>query len=82
MWFDIKLQPSCAKGAIHVLVYQTIKKSRYLSEEMLRVIDPVLQRNAYFRHHEHMLLAMLFDSRQHVRMLAIHRIRKARAIKY
>ena len=44
------------------------------------VIDPVIQRNAYFGHPENILLAMLTDERKHIRELGLRRILKARTI--
>lgn len=40
-----------------------IKMSRYMSNNELKIIDPVIQRNAYFGHPENVLLTMLFDKR-------------------
>lgn len=79
MWFKIKSHPSCKDGARHL--WQTIKLSRYLSDDLKKVIDPVISRNAYFAHPENLILAMLTDERQHVRELGLRRILKAREIK-
>jgi hypothetical protein len=76
VWFAIKTTPSCKDGAKHV--WLTINLSRALPEEVRAVIDPVIQRNAYFAHPENLLLAMAFDERDHVRQLALRRILKAR----
>jgi hypothetical protein len=76
VWFGIKTTPSCKDGAKHV--WLTINLSRALPEEVRAVIDPVIQRNAYFAHPENLLLAMAFDERDHVRQLALRRILKAR----
>jgi hypothetical protein len=40
MWFNIKTRPSCLSGAKHV--YETIKLSRYLPENLKDLIDPVI----------------------------------------
>ena len=55
-----------------------IKKSRYLSDELNNIVDPVLQRIAYFCHPENILLAMLVDKRTHIRELGLRRIIKCR----
>jgi len=77
MWFLIKSKSSCKDGARHV--WQTISNSRYLSAELRAVIDPVIQRNAYFSHPENILLCMLSDDRKHIRELAMRRILRARS---
>src|SRR6218665_630434 len=46
MWFSIKMQSSSKDGARHL--WRTIKLSRYLFDELKAIIDPVIQRNAYF----------------------------------
>lgn len=50
LWFEIKRSKYFTDGPNHV--YQAIKKSRYLSEELLKVVDPVIERNAFFAHSE------------------------------
>jgi len=57
---------------------QMIQLSREFSDQVKRVIDPVIQRNAYFAHTENLLLAMIADKRPHVRQLGLRRILKAR----
>lgn len=76
MWFNIKTQPSCIIGAKHL--HETIKLTRYLPNNLKKVIDPVIQRNGYFGHGENILIAMLADNRFHVRALALKRIIKSR----
>jgi hypothetical protein len=78
-WFTIKMKPSCTQGTRHL--FETVCLSRYLPEELKLVIDPVIQRNAYFGHPENILLAMLTDERKHIRELGLRRILKARARK-
>ena len=55
-----------------------IQTSRYLSDELLQVVDPVIERNAFFAHPENVLLAMVVDEREHIRELGYRRILKAR----
>jgi hypothetical protein len=50
-----------------------------LPQELRDVVDPVLQRNGYFRHPEDLLLSMISDDRKAIRELGLHRILKARA---
>jgi len=38
--------------------------SRYLEPEYPRIVDTIIQRNAYFGHSENNILAMLTDDRQ------------------
>lgn len=76
MWFTIKLSKSFTDGPKHV--FQTIQTTRYLPEEVLQVINPVIQRNAYFAHPENLLLAMVIDKRNHIRELGYRRLLKAR----
>lgn len=76
-WFAIKTHPSCKDGARHL--YQLISSTRYLSTELKAIVDPVIQRNGYFAHPENILLAMLTDSKQHIRELGARRILKARS---
>lgn len=75
-WFNIKRNPSCVNGAKHL--HNIIVNSRYLSEEIKQIVDPVLQRNGYFGHSENLLLAMMFDADPTIRKLALCRIKKAR----
>jgi len=77
MWFAIKAQSSCKDGARHL--HQMIVKSRYLSPKHKKIVDPVIQRNAYFAHPENLLLAMITDHRPHIRELGLRRVMKARA---
>lgn len=76
VWFAIKTTPSCKDGARHV--WLTVHLSRAMPDKVRAVIDPVIQRNAYFAHPENLLLAMAFDERDQVRQLGLRRILKAR----
>lgn len=78
LWFEIKKSKYLTDGLKHV--YQAIKKSRYLSEEFLKIVDPVIERNAFFAHSENILLAMLVDEREHIWELGYRRILKARKV--
>lgn len=76
MWFSIKSKPSCKDGSHHV--WETIMRSRYLSPSLKKIIDPVIQRNAYFGHSENILLRMITDERRHIRELGLRRVLKCR----
>ena len=47
-----------------------IKNSRYQTDELKVIADPVIQRNSYFAHPENQLLSMMTDDRPHIRELA------------
>lgn len=53
--------------------------SNYLEDELRKVVHATLESNAFMAHPEHVLIAMLFDERKHIRALAYKRIQKARA---
>jgi hypothetical protein len=76
MWFDIKSKPHCKDGARHL--WKMISLSRYLPDDLKTVVDGVISRNAFFAHPENILLSMLTDERNYIRLLAIRRILKAR----
>lgn len=76
VWFNIKAFWWCTEGSRHV--WKMVKYSRYLKPELREVVDEVIQRNAYFVHAENLLLAMVTDSRDHIRKLACRRILAAR----
>ncbi|GBN88697.1 hypothetical protein AVEN_19754-1 [Araneus ventricosus] len=78
LWFSIKKSKYFIDGPKHV--FQAIQTTRYLSYELLQVVDPVMQRNAFFAHPENVLLAMLVDEREYIRELGYRRILKARQI--
>src|SRR5688572_20525060 len=80
VWFAIKKLSSCRYGTVHL--WETIGKSRYLSQEIMSIIDPVIQRNAFFAHPENILLCMLGDDRKHIRELGMRRILRARSEAY
>jgi len=76
LWFCIKSKPSCKYGSLHV--WEMIHYSRYLDDSLKKVIDPVIQRNAYFAHPDNLLLCMIADDRPHIRELGLRRILKAK----
>ncbi|CAH1110778.1 unnamed protein product [Psylliodes chrysocephalus] len=76
VWFDIEVRSSCTEGSRHL--FSLIRRSRYLPAAVKDVIDPVIQRNAFFDHPENILLSMLTDDRKPMRELALRRILKCR----
>ena len=53
-----------------------------MPKKLKMVIDPVIQRNAYFANPENILLAMISDEQKHIRELAMRRILRARSESY
>ena len=47
-WFSIKQKSSCKDGARHL--FMMIKNSRYQTDKLKAIVDPVIQRNRYFAH--------------------------------
>jgi hypothetical protein len=76
MWFSIKNNPLFSSGSLHI--WKLVKLTRYLPEELRAIVDPVIQRNAYFAHQENMLIAMITDENMSVRKLGYNKILKAR----
>ncbi|GBM09607.1 hypothetical protein AVEN_60247-1 [Araneus ventricosus] len=75
----IKTKPSVIYGSQHL--HQSIVLSRYLSSDLKDVIDPVVKRNGFFGHPENVLISILADVRNHIRVLALRRTLKARKVK-
>ena len=76
MWFDIKRNPHFSNGAINV--FKMISRTRVLNEEARSIVEPVIQRNAFFAHPENLLMSMVHDESGFIRELGWRRIRKAR----
>lgn len=72
VWFVIKKSKYFTDGPKHV--FQAIQTSRYLSDKLLQVIDPVTEWSAFFAQPENVLLAMAVDEREHIRELGYRRI--------
>lgn len=71
-WFKVKTQPLLKDGARHFNNF--IKFTRYLPPNYRTIVDKVISRNAYFAHHENILLSMVADDNIEVRELAINKI--------
>lgn len=76
LWFRIKASVYFSEGP--KIVFETIRLTRYLPEHLQIIINPVIERNAYFAHPENLIVAMIMDERQHVRELGLRRVLKAR----
>lgn len=76
VWFDIKVSKYFTDGPKYV--FKAIQTTRYLPENLLKVINPVIERNANFAHPETLMLSMIIDERKHIRELGFRRILKAR----
>lgn len=77
MWFSIKFSSSSQSGPHHL--FKTIQLTRNCSSEVINIVDPVIQRNAFYAHPENMLLSMINDAEGSTRELGWRRIKKARA---
>lgn len=76
IWFLIKRESACHQGPQHV--FKLIQFSRCFNQKVKEIIDPVIQRNAFFAHPENLLLAMISDKRRDTRELGLRRIIEAR----
>lgn len=76
MWITIKTNPNCTNGTKHVM--ETIIKTPYISENMKKIVNPGIQRNAFFVDSKNMLLCMLSDQTKIIRELGYRQIVKAR----
>ncbi|KAF2889984.1 hypothetical protein ILUMI_16189, partial [Ignelater luminosus] len=72
VWFQIKTNPTCKD--VPKYFWKLIKSS-----ECKLIVDPVIERNAYFAHLETLLLLMLSDENRTLRELAAKRILQARS---
>lgn len=79
MWFYIKTKPTIKDAPLNL--WRTISLSRYLNDDLRKIVDNTIQRNGFFAHPESVLVAMLADNRKHFRELAIRRILSIRAKK-
>ena len=61
-------------------VYQSLESTRYLSNHLFNVVDPMIEQNGFFVHPEHLLLVITQDDRKNIREFGIQGIQKARLI--
>lgn len=78
-WFTIKYHPRIIYASQNF--FNIVRSIKYLEDDLKAAVASTLQRNAFMVHPEHLLLGMLFDSRKHIRCLALKRIQKARQTK-
>lgn len=76
MWFYIRIHSSCVHGAGNFL--HSLQLLRALPQDVQNVIQPVVQRNAYWAHPEAVLLAMSADQDPQVRARAVQAIQRCR----
>lgn len=55
-----------------------IQRRKYLDESVKKIVDPVVQRNAFYAHPENLLLIMLADNSKVQREIAYRIIKKSR----
>ena len=72
MYFNIKYYSSAVYGS--TLLFKFIRWTQYLPSNLRKVVNTVIQDNAYFAHSENILLSMLFDDRKEKRNIAIKKI--------
>ena len=77
LWFSIRFASSSQNGPHHL--FKTIQLTRNSSAEVRSIVNPVIQRNAFYAHSENMLLSMVNDVEGSNRELGWRRIKKARA---
>ena len=75
-WFFIKAHPKCTDDPKNFF-HQILLTSR-LSREDREIVEPVLQRNAFFAHPENLLLTMLTDECINIRQRAVEILTKCR----
>ena len=72
--FEIKVGKTFTVGPVHL--YRYIETSRYLPDNLKQVVDPVIERNAFFAHNDNLLFAMIFGKRTYLRELGPRRVLK------
>ena len=80
LWFSIRFVSSSQNNPHHL--FKTIQLTRNLSAEVRKIVNPVIQRNAFYPHSENILLCMINDVEGLNRELGWRRIKKARAQVY
>ena len=79
-WFQIKFNNKVTEGPKNYLNILT-QVMGFSNKIIQDIAVAVLQRNAYFAHHENILLAMLADNDHNVRLLAVNKILTVRVSK-
>ena len=78
MWFRIKVNSSSEYEAQNL--FKTTELSKSLNANVKEIIHPVIQRNAFYAHHENISLCKIIDERSHIREFSWRHIEKARPI--
>ena len=79
-WFQIKFCSKITDGPKNYLnIFKQVKG--FPNKIIQDITVAVLQRNAYFAHHENILLAMLAENDHNVRLLAVNKILSIRVSK-
>ena len=65
IWFKVKKNSSFTEGAKHL--FEMLRLSQTLSKKSKTIVSKVLQRNAFFAHHENILVSMIHDEEKHIR---------------
>ena len=68
-WFQIKSHPSVSDGARNF--WYILSCSKKLKVEHQEIVVRYLNKNAFFAHSDNLLIAMLADERQSVRLRAL-----------
>lgn len=76
MVFELKHRPSIVYGPIHLA--RTIERSKSLSLENQRIVEDSINENSYFAHPENVMLSILNDDNQEVRLEGWKKILHAR----
>ena len=76
MWFRIKQKDSIGEGARHL--YSQIELTRLLPKDIQNIARENIARNAYWAHPECLLLSMLTDADENVRVMAVEKIKTIR----
>ncbi len=67
MWFKIKSNPSITIASKQL--HETIVRVRKLDCRTQQIVEPVIQRNAYYGHHENILMNTIHDEKEDIREL-------------
>lgn len=76
LWFQLRTCSSCTDGPPNLL--RSVQLLQALPSQLRKVIEPVIQRNAYWAHPEALLLAMAADRHRQVRTQAVRTIQRCR----
>ena len=79
MWFKIKCKPNIINGPDHMLTYVMLV-NKHCSAEVKAVVEPVMQRRAWYSHSENILLAMIASQDEEKRKFAVDTIKGIRGI--